>query len=352
MPEALRVTVVPLVGPFHTRFPRYNVLFVQAVLEALQPEGLALAPLSPGALSQPGWQATHEIALPHVVVPWAQRRAVPLHEVGSEVGQPGEPGETGDEEEFIRFLEEFEQGKARLRQVQEAELPVAQLLKQALDLNRIQQELIPAVAAYQLARSHEFGEGPGTGWLQQRAARMAERILALPHRHVALLASVDDVPALESALSGKATLTAAPAAEPPVAEARRRSLLDVAMRGEVGDVAALLGQLRELDSAEARYHEANLLLANDHPMEALERLRDVLHGDFFDPYYLPGFVLARIGQLYDLAGDREAARRSYRGVLALSFAPPEAVTAAQEGLESAFTWGNNNGHSAPGGQEQ
>ncbi len=51
-------------------------------------------------------------------------------------------------------------------------------------------------------------------------------------------------------------------------------------------------------------------------------------------------------------GDREAARRSYRGVLALSFAPPEAVTAAQEGLESAFTWGNNNGHSAPGGQEQ
>lgn len=349
MPEAPRVTIVPLVGPFHTRFPRYNVLFVQAVLEALQPEAVALAPLAPGALSQPDWQATHELALPHVVAPWAQRRGVPLHEVGSVVGQPGEPGETGDEGEFIRFLEEFDQGRARLRHVRAAEQPVAQLLGQALDLARIQGELIPAVAAYQHERGKEFGEGPGTGWLRQRAERMAERVTALPYRHVALLASVDDVPALEVALTSKATLEAAPAAEPPAEEARHRALLDVAMRAEVGDVAALLAQLRELDSPEARYHEANLLLANNHALEALERLRDILRGDFFDPYYLPGFVLARIGQLYDLAGDRDAARRSYRGVLALSFAPPEAVAAAHEGLEAPFAWPSHAEQPAPRG---
>lgn len=347
MPEVPRVTIVPLVGPFHTRFPRYSVVFVQAILEALEPEAVALASLAPGALADPSWQATLELSLPHVVEPWAQRRGVPLHEVGSVVGEPGEPGESGDEAEFIRFLTEFGDGKARLRRVQAAERPVEQLLTGALDLNRIQRELIPAVAAYQHERSSEFGEGPGTGWLLQRAERMAERVAALPYGHVALLASVDDVPALEVALKGVAKLEAAPGVEPPVDEARQRALLDVAMRGEVGDVAALLTQLRELDSAEARYHEANLLLANDHAMEALERLRDVLRGDFFDPYYLPGFVLARIGQLYDLAGDRDAARRSYRGVLALSFAPPEAVTAAHEGLEVPFAWQAGNEDATP-----
>ncbi len=338
MSDVPRVTVVPLVGPFHTRFPRYNVLFVQAVLEALEPEAVALAPLAPGSLTDPGWQATPELALPQVVAPWATRRGVPLHEVGSVVGEPGEPGEAGDENEFIGFLQQFEQGKARLRRVQAAERPVEQLLAEALDLSRVQNELIPAVAAFQRERSSEFGEGPGTGWLVQRAERIAARVSALPYRHVALLASVDDVPALEAALADKAKLEAAPLAEPPAGEARQRALLDVAMRGEVGDVAALLAQLRELKSPEARYHEANLLLANDHPLEALERLRNVTHGDFFEPYYLPGFVLARLGQLYDLAGDRDSARRSYRGVLALSFAQPEAVAAAQQGLEAPFDW--------------
>lgn len=349
MSEAPRVTVVPLVGPFHTRFPRYNVLFVEAVLEAVEPDALALASLAPGSLADPNWQATPELALPQVVAPWARRRGLALHEVGSIVGEPGEPGEVGDEDEFIRFLEQYEQGKARLRRVRAAERPVELLLAEALDLRRVQRELIPAVAAYQSERSSEFGEGPGTGWLLQRAERMAARVTALPYRHVALLASVDDVPALAAALEGKAKVAAAPMAEPPAEEARQRALLDVAMRGEVGNVAALLAQLREIDNPEARYHEANLLLANDHPLEALERLRNVLHGDFFEPYYLPGFVLARIGQLYDLAGDRDAARRSYRGVLALSFAPPEAVVAAQEGLEAPFAWQTGaDEHATPG----
>lgn len=336
MVDAPLVTVVPLVGPFHTRFPRYSVLFVQAILEAIEPEAVALVPLTPGSLADPNWQATPELALPQVVVPWARRHGIQLHEVGSVVGDANEPGEEGDEAEFVRFLEEFEQGRERLRRVRAAEEPVAQLLAGALDLKRIQQELIPAVAAFQQERSSEFGEGPGTGWLLQRAERIAARVAALPYRHLALLASVDDVPALEAALAGVVNVEAAPMAEPPVEAARTRALLDVAMRGEAADVAALLAQLREIDSAEARYHEANLLLTHNHPVEALERLREVLRGDFFEPYFLPGFVLARIGQLYDLTGDREAARRSYRGVLALSFAPPEALAAAQEGLETPF----------------
>lgn len=337
MNELTRVTVIPLVGPFHTRFPRYTVVHVRALLEAAEPDALALAPLPPGALATPDWQATGEIALPHTVVPWARRAGVPLHEVGSIAGLPGEPGEPHDEIEFERFLSEFEAGKQRLRQVRAALAPVEELLGRALDLGRIRAELIPAVAAYEAARHEVYGEGPGTGWLAERAERMARRVAALPYAHVALLAGVDEVAALEAALAGRVTL-----AEPPTVadapEARTRALLDVAMRGEVDDPAALLAQLKELGSPEARYHRANLLLAHDHVAEALELLEELTSGDFQEPYFLPGFVLARLGQLYDLAGERDAALRSYRGALALGYAPPEAVEAARAGVEAPFTW--------------
>src|SRR5690606_37714388 len=150
---------------------------------------------------------------------------------------------------------------------------------------------------------------------------------------------VDQVPALQRALVGHAELV-----EPPRPDAgeegRRRALLDVAMRGEVDDVAALLSSLASLEDAEARYHEANLLLANAHPAEALERLETLLRMDFQEPYFLPGFALARLGQLYDLADRRREALRSYRGVLALSYAPAEALAAARSGLEEQFALRN------------
>jgi hypothetical protein len=65
-------------------------------------------------------------------------------------------------------------------------------------------------------------------------------------------------------------------------------------------------------------------------------LERALRTDFQEPYYLPGFLLARLGQLYDLAGQRDAALRSYRGVLALSYAPLEAAEAATSGLVEPF----------------
>jgi hypothetical protein len=58
--------------------------------------------------------------------------------------------------------------------------------------------------------------------------------------------------------------------------------------------------------------------------------------DFVEPYYLPGFLLSRLGQLYDLAGRRDAALRAYRGVRALGYAPVEALAAAEDGLQRPF----------------
>ncbi len=332
------VTVVPLVGPFHTRFPLYTVVHVRSILEQLKPDVVAIATLAPGALERPGWQATGELALPHTVVPWARRRGVPLVEVGSLAGTPGEPGNPDDAAEFDRFLSEFEAGRERLRRVQAALEPVKELLSRSLNLSRIRAELLPAIAAYEAARREEYGEGPGTGWAVERAERVAERVAALQHDHVALVAGVDDLPALTEALGRRMRLADAPDPAPDPQEARTRALLDVAMRGEVDDPGALLAQLRETPGAEARYHQANLLLAFDHVPEALELLKEVTSGDFQEPYFLPGFVLARLGQLYDLTGERTAALRAYRGALALDYAPPEAEEAARAGLEAPFAW--------------
>ena len=335
-----RVTMIPLVGPFHTRFPLYNVVHVRELLQSLEPDAVALATLPPGALDTPNWQSTREIALPHTAVPWSRRRGVPLFEVGSVAGQPGEPGEEGDEDAFMRYLSEFDTGRAHLRQVQAALGPAEQLLTRALDLGRILTELVPALEEYHSVRSEAFGEGPGTGWQAERAAQVARRVLAIEGAHVALLVGVDDLAAIRAALSTQVSVEAPGAApalsEAAAREAKERSLLDVAMRGEVEDPAGLLGQLRGLATPEAGYHAANILLAHGHAAEALEKLSSVASGDFQEPYYLPGFVLARLGELQDLAGDREAALRAYRGVLALSFAPPEAAQAARDGLERPF----------------
>lgn len=344
MNSSRRVTVIPLVGPFHTRFPLYNVVHVRELLCAAAPTAVALAALPPAALSHPGWRATPEIALPHTVVPWAQRRGLKLVEVGSQAGLPGEPGEAGDEEAFMRYLDEFAAGKAHLREVQAALRPAEELLGRALDMGRILGELVPALDDYHELRSSKFGEGPGTGWRAARAERMAQRVGQIEDPHTAVLVGVDDygamVRALTEALDGQATVEEPPRqlqlSEEASREARQRSLLDVAMRGEVEDPSGLLGQLRSMATPEASYHEANILLAHGHAAEALEKLKQITSGDFHEPYYLPGFVLARLGELQDMAGDRQAALRAYRRVLALSYAPPEAVEAAEAGLERPF----------------
>lgn len=331
-----RIVVVPLVGPFHTRFPRYNAFDVRDALRASGVEALALAPLAPGALKGQEWHGTDEIVLPLGVVPWAQRAGLALHEVGSFAGGEGEPGEAGAEREFEELLSRFEAGQERLRRVQQAEKPIERLLASPLDLERVRNELMPAVEAYHGVRAAEFGEGPGTGWAQARAAVMAERVLALPHERVALLAGVDDLVNLLPALTGRVTLEQLSLAPEPSEEARARALLDAAMRGEAKEPTGLLAALRELGTPEAGYLEANILLEHAHLAEALEVLQRVLRTDFQEPYYLPGFMLARLGQVYDLAGRRDDALRSYRGVLALSYSPAEAVEVATAGLEAPF----------------
>lgn len=353
------MTVIPLVGPFHTRWPRYTVVHVRQMVKAFAPDVVALEPLAGDALDDPRWQDTDEIALPHTVVPWARRAGVPVVAAGllglgggsgadlgaaesdsqvdsqTPVRDPQDPGDPQAEADLVRFLEQYEDGKRRLAAVEAALAPVRELLAQSLGPERLQAELLPAIAAQQAERRQLLDRGPGDGWLEERAAVVASRALATGGERVALLAAVDRVPALERVLRDEVELVPPPPVDAGEEE-RQRALLDVAMRGEVDDVAALLRSLAEVEAPEARYHEANLLLANAHPAEALERMEELLRLDFQEPYFLPGFTLARIGQLYDLADRRSEAQRSYRGVLALSYAPAAARNAATSGLDRPF----------------
>lgn len=311
------------------RFPSYNALSVRDVVAASRPDALALTPLPEGALATPSWQDSEEIALPLSVVPWAKQRGLPLYPVLEPSPDPEAQAE------FRRYLSQYAKTRSTLMEVERALQPVQELLEQTLSLTRIQQELLPRLREYQELREEKLEPGPGSDWLRERTERMAERILALPHEHVAVLASSDHLPFLEDALNGKADVRHAPSVEPSEA-VRERSLLDFAFRVDVPEPGNVIAKLRDMTSPEARYHEANLLLANGHVAEALETLEMASRGDFFQPYFLPGYLLARLGQLRDLAGEREGALRAYRGVLAFDWAPQEAVQVAQAGLASPF----------------
>lgn len=327
----MELILVPLIGPFHLRSPAYNGMSVRDLVAAWQPDVLATSALTEQELRRPEWQDTPEIALPLAVVPWARKRAVPFHALGED------SQEDGAEESFRRYAGQYPALAGKLAQVDSLLKPVAEQLERAQTMDSILASLLPALLRHQQAREEAFEDGPASGWLRRRMERVAARVLELPYERTALLAPVEQIPLLEDAL---ASLGASPGELPlPAAgpDARERALLDYAFLGETEEPGRLLARLRDVDAAEARYHEANLLLSQGHGFEALDLLENASRGDFRHPYFLPGYLLARLGQLRDLAGRRDDALRAYRGVLALDYAPEEAKAAAREGLKIPFS---------------
>jgi hypothetical protein len=324
------LTLVPLMGAWHLRHPRWNVVTVRDALDRLDPDAVWTTALTPGYAGEPAWRDTDEVALPWTVDGWGSRRGTPLAGVGEPI--------TDEAADFERYLDAYPKARARLDAARIHLRPLLELLPRALDLRRILGEVVPPLAADLRQRLEDFGDGPGTGWRHARARAAWARVAAAGARRGALLVDIDLWPAL-TALLDEEGVAWAPIEEPPVTEdARRRALLDVAWRGEAADAAGLLGQLRELDLAEARYLEAQLLLTHDHPAEALEVLERASTTDFREPYLLPGMLLARLGQLRDLAGRRDRALQAYRGALALDWAPLEAREAAAAGLRAPFAF--------------
>lgn len=336
------LTLLPLSGPWHLRHPRWNVVVVREALEALDPDVVATTALAPGFASDPEWRATDELALPWTVAPWAAARGTPLVGVGAPTPDPEA------ERDLERYLAGFPKARVALDRARAALAPLAERLPRALDLDALLREVVPPLAADLEARVAAFGDGPATGWRLARAADAVDRARALAGVRPALLVELDAWPAVVRALDDAAVPWQVIGAPPPSAAARRRALLDVAWHGEAPDVAGLLAQLREGEESEARFLEAQLLLAHDHAAEALDVLERAAQGDFREPYLLPGLLLARLGQLRDLAGKRERALQAYRGALALAWAPAEARAAARDGLERPFARPDHAPSVAPG----
>jgi len=325
-----RVTLLPLAAGLHLRWPRYNAAVLATLLSQESPDALVLEPLTADFASDPSWRDHDELLLPWVAVPWAQRqgvRAVGVHEPSPD------PGAARDLE---RYLADYPAARQVLDEIAALERPLPALLGAALTLDRVWDEVIPVLEESHRQRLAAFGDGPATDWSEARAATVVSRIASLAAERVVVLVPLDRFVPLRDALQAGGIEPLRP--NPPAVDdaARERALLDLAWRGDGADIGALVAQLRQLGHAEARYHAAGLLLAHDHPAEALEELEACLRLEFAEPWYLPGALLARLGQLRDLAGRRDDARKAYRGVLALSWAPRDALKAARVGMERPF----------------
>ncbi|GGK92882.1 hypothetical protein [Deinococcus radiotolerans] len=238
------------------------------------------------------------------------------------------------------FLNQYPQGRERLQQAQQADAALAELVTAPLDAARaLHPDFLAEVQATRDALRAALDEGPGTRWRERRLTELAARLA--DQRGVALV-PLDDLPDLLARLPGAALpdLSGFQAGE----VSRVRALADRAWQlREEDDLNPLLAALRretgdrvtpraELDAA-----AASIYLAVGDLEGARTELERAAHGLTDDlPRSLAGLVLARLGQVRDALGDRELAQRTYRAVLALSYAPGVARDAAQAGLREPF----------------
>ncbi|NTX99778.1 hypothetical protein [Deinococcus sp. JMULE3] len=245
-----------------------------------------------------------------------------------------------EHEQMLGFLNQFPQGRERLRRAQGAEQSLAALVTAPLDAARVlSPTFLAEVEATRAEVRAALDEGPGTRWRQRRMDDLAAR---LDGQSGVVVVPLDDLPALLPRLPGAALPDLG--GFTPGETSRLRALADRAWQlRDQDDLNALLALLdrengdrvtprAELDAAAAGIH----LAVGDLPgaRERLERAAHALTDG--QPRSLAGLVLARLGQVRDALGDRELAQRTYRAALALNHAPQVARAAAQDGLREAF----------------
>src|SRR5690625_1641185 len=221
----MQVFLMPLFGPLHLRWPALNTVTMRDLLAHFSPEQAFTTVLGSGELSGELWQDTFELALPLSLVPWLRSRNIPLS------GVREEPRDETAAADFRRYAEEMPALQEQLRSWLQLETRFSDLLGQSLTPARLNSEVLPLLRDLHAALLEAAGDGPATGWLQERAGLMARRIVAAAgSENGAGLAAAEEVPALEVACRELSVeLTEAATALPPGEEARTRSLLDHAL---------------------------------------------------------------------------------------------------------------------------
>lgn len=327
------MTLIPTLGPFHMLHPRYNGVTVLELARSARPTVLYLASYSTADLASKVWRESNEVSFFHVL-PWAERENLPVEALdeGSQL--------KAEAESFREALAMYPKGQEILAQLGELEALLGAVLTQPKspeDWGR--EEVVQPLRQYADGYAALLGEGPATGFRRQRMEAVASRLASLGPQAQSAVILVDllDYPVLLELLSSTPALLNPPTAHAPSEAERERSVLDRAWRlEESDDWAQLLGQLQEIEAPEALYCAAQIYLAAGQPADAFVLLDQLIHKDFHQPEYLPGYALSRYGQMADLEGQREKALRAYAAVLALDWAPQEAREIALAGRKAAF----------------
>ncbi|AEB12265.1 tetratricopeptide repeat protein [Marinithermus hydrothermalis] len=325
---AMRVLLVPTLGPLHLLHPRYNAMTLLELTRAFAPDRVLLASYSPEGLAEGLWRAKDELGLFHLL-PWAEANGIPVEALGQDA-----EALQGEAERFREYLGSLEKGKAYLEEAARLDEMLQALLTRPLTPEALGSEpVLLKLRAYTEAVARLFGEGPATGFREARMRGVAKALRALPEGRYVVWVDVLDYPVL----AGLLPEAERPRRHEPTEAERHRAVLDRAWRLEEGDDwGGLVAQLQEVGNAEAQYLAAQIYLAAGRVEAAQAILEDLIHKEFQHPAYLPGYVLARLGQVQDLLGDRQAALRAYRTVLALSWAPEAAREIALAGVRTPF----------------
>lgn len=321
--------VIAILGALHANAPLYNAQTVLELLAHIGATKIQLAHVSAADWQSGAWRESDDpvlfaledarLACAGIAPDWAWAER--------------------EHAQMLEFLNQFPQGKKRLSEANTLEAELRAALQQPLDAATVHGTLLEAVKTYHQRRTEILEEGPGTA---HRLERLKKVVAALEPEAV-LLAPLDDLPALLELGCEMPDLTGFTPAEP----SRFRAIVDRAYRLEDGDdLDALVHQLLALDAPadtvlarialEARFAASGLYLAVGDWQSASDLLEAVAMGQFERPSYLPGFVLARLGQVRDLLLERERAVRAYTAALALGYCPREAREVAQQGLVTAF----------------
>jgi tetratricopeptide (TPR) repeat protein len=325
-------------GPLLAQMPSYNAQTILEILDFLGIEQVVLSHISPQAWQDGSWR---DLENP-VLFALADESRFTVTAIG-----PDWAWAEAEADQLLGFLGQYPKGQATLRQLQQAEQPLRQALAKPLGIDSLySHEFLALIEQDHLERARLLQEGPGTLHRQRRLALVAEQLQRLATTPALVITPLDDLTALLAAVPLQLPdLTAFRPAE----ASRFRALLDRAYRlEETDDLEALVQQLLALDgpadsvlgrlALEARFAASGVYLAVGDLESALDLLEAVSAGHFARPAYLAGYLLARLGQVRDLLGQRQRALRAYQAALALSWLPASAREAASNGLITALSW--------------
>ncbi len=320
------MVILPTLGPLHVLHPRYNARTVVELILETGARTVYLASYSPEGLVAKAWRDKNELPL-FELSPLVEEGRVRLEALGENA-----EGLQREAELFVEYLGNMPRGDEAKEKLAAIDEELAQVLSiPRLPAEFAEEEFVEELED-KLARVVAFaGEGPATGFREQRMEQVAQALSG--KEEAVVLVDVLDYPALRRRLPG----ARGPWNREPSEKEQARALLDRAWRLEnEGEWGSLLAQLAEIGTPEAGYLASQIYLAAGQPEDSLRVLEEVSRGDFSHPEYLPGYVLARLGQLYDLLGQRDRAIRAYTAAQALSWAPAGVREIAQAGLRAPF----------------